>query len=267
VFAESYCDESRNLSSVGPDWKQTHDLDWWSWDIGKREVLSRGRQLAKTLLAGGHPIERLLAFLKAVELDGVKASPRGDYPAWDEARVWLWQLELQVEGSGFDARPVRAEQAEGAGAGNPSALPTATPVNLPVKPPPPSEAEANILIRKYLNEHPKDYSIRKAAEATGISTGRISSLPAWIARPPKKVEGQDRRSNRRERQLTEAILVNVGIEADPSDQASLREAAWNYLEKEAKDENERQKLKRMSEAERENVIASVIDHFDKQIPE
>jgi hypothetical protein len=136
------------------------------------------------------------------------------------------------------------------------------------KAPPPSDLEANFLIRRYLKEHPTDYSIRKASKATGISTGRISGLSAWIARPPRTAtEATNTRSNRRERQLTEAILVNVGVEADPSDQASLREAAWSYAEKNAQDEKERRRLRDMTPAEREQVIASVIDHFDKQVPE
>jgi hypothetical protein len=171
-------------------------------------------------------------------------------------------LDETLDATGAASAQAEAEQAEGAGtdcgwaeAGEP-------------KPPTPSSKEANILVRQYLNKHPNDYSIRKASEATGISTGRICKLPAWLARPPKNApEVNNGRSNRRERELTEAILASVEVENDPSEQASLRETAWLYLERNAKDESERSRLQKMSETDREEVIALVIEHFDKQIPE
>jgi hypothetical protein len=123
-------------------------------------------------------------------------------------------------------------------------------------------------MRQYLKEHPADHNIRDAAAFIGRSTGFACKLPAWMARPPKTGdEVQQHRSNRRERELTDAILANVGVEADPSENACLREAAWLYAERKAKNDDELRRLRNMTDAEREVVIVSVIETFDKDIPE
>jgi hypothetical protein len=187
----------------------------------------------------GHPIMKLIGEVE-------------EFLSW--AMGWCRQQESRAEDPMLPASETE--------------LPAKSPAPAAEKAPPPSDMEANLLIRRYLKEHPTDYSIRKASAATGISTGRISGLSAWIVRPPRTAtDATNTRSNRRERQLTEAILVSVGVEADPSDQASLREAAWLYAEKNAQDEKDRRRLRNMTPAEREEVIASVIEHFDKQSPE
>ncbi len=122
-------------------------------------------------------------------------------------------------------------------------------------------------MRQYLRENPTDYNIRDAAPFIGRSTGFACKLPAWLARPPKTGAEVQHRSNRRESELTEAILASVGVAADPAELASLREAAWRYLERNAKNDKERGRLRKMTDTEREDMIVSVIEHFDKEIPE
>jgi hypothetical protein len=145
---------------------------------------------------------------------------------------WLWDSFLP-DSYKIKRRPVKIE---------PETRPAgATPAIVELQPPPtepPAAAnatkskipfdEANVLVREFLKGRTELPTVREINEKTGVSTGQIGKLPSYTAHKAKIEPQQERNKNRRkqkERPLTEGQLATIGINADPSEEIDLLDAA------------------------------------------
>jgi hypothetical protein len=115
----------------------------------------------------------------------------------------------------------------------------------------PDDDEANLLIKKYLKNHPRP-TIREVAEEIKLSTGKVSQLDAWkrhmaerkAAKPPPK---------KSERSLTDKMLAAKGKTDDPAAKIMQDEAIWQWLLEKAKP-NEKAELHMKTPEEKAKLI-------------
>jgi len=127
----------------------------------------------------------------------------------------------------------------------------------------PDDDEANLLIKRFLKDHPKA-TIRDVANEVGLSTGKVSGLEAWrnhmairrAAKPPAKIK---------ERPLTKKMLERVGKDDDPVQQMIRNEAIWDYLLKNV-DRTMREELLKVSEEKRKELIQLTWDQWKEELP-
>lgn len=124
----------------------------------------------------------------------------------------------------------------------------------------PDDYTANILIKKYLESHPKA-TIREVSKAVGVSIGRIAKLDAWrremaereVAKPlPKKSE----------RQLTDKMLAVMGKKDDPAAKVMLDEAIFRWLLENANQE-ERATLHMKNAEEKAKLIEEAREQYEQ----
>lgn len=127
----------------------------------------------------------------------------------------------------------------------------------------PDDYEANILVKKYLDAHPRA-TIREVAKAVKLSIGKVSQLDAWRQRMAerKAVKPPPRR---KERPLTDKMLAARGQKDDPAARATEEEekqAIWRSLIERAGPE-ERVKLYEMDPDQREALIEAVREQYEE----
>jgi hypothetical protein len=128
------------------------------------------------------------------------------------------------------------------------------------KPIPPDEA--NILVRNYLEQHPRATS-REVAEGVGIALGRVSELPAWRAEYGRR-QANKTPARKKERQLTRKMIEAIGKRDDPSSRIEAEEAAWQELIEKA-EPRERAKLHAMTAEERGRLIKLLLQQKVEEI--
>jgi hypothetical protein len=172
------------------------------------------------------------------------------------------QLGQMAVGGPEDAE---ADEDQGSGvAPRRNAPATADSAKQPKRSDAPDEYEANLLVKKFLDDHPKA-TVKEVSEATGISTGRISGLDAWrremaqrnAAKPlPKKSE----------RQLSEKMLMAKGTEDDPAGKLMEDEAIWQWL-LEISPQDKRADLFQLDKQQKANLIELSREKFRKAHPQ
>jgi hypothetical protein len=122
--------------------------------------------------------------------------------------------------------------------------------------------EANILVRKFLEQNPKA-SARDVAKAVGIALGRVSDLPAWRAEvgrrqaaktPPKKTPMP----------LTKKMTESIKRGDDPAAVAMAREAAWQRLI-EAATGDKKAELFAMTKEQKDRLIDLTLEQYADEI--
>jgi hypothetical protein len=124
--------------------------------------------------------------------------------------------------------------------------------------------EANILVRKFLEDNPKATS-RVVAKGIGIALGRVSDMPAWraeLGRRKASKPAPKKKPIRLTKQMTDAIKKGD----DPGKTAIVRERVWNKLIAAAKPA-ELAKLHAMTKPEREELIDASLEQFAEQFEE
>jgi hypothetical protein len=122
------------------------------------------------------------------------------------------------------------------------------------------EDEANLLVRKYLEQHP-EATARQVAQAVGIALGRVPKLPAWRTELGRR-KAKKASPKRATRPLTQKMLEVVGRKDDPVARIEAEEAAWQWLLEQA-GPDERAKLHAMTTAERRRLIEIALEqHAD-----
>jgi hypothetical protein len=149
--------------------------------------------------------------------------------------LWVLLDRLKYRLQPFQLRPPDEETA-----------PTAEPDRQPIP-----VDEANILVRKFLEKHPRA-SAREVSKGVGIALGRISGLTAWRAEQGRR-EANKKTVPKRERRLTTKMLETIGRTNDPSSRIEIEEAAWQQLLEEA-EPRERAKLHAMTSEQRARLI-------------
>jgi hypothetical protein len=121
-------------------------------------------------------------------------------------------------------------------------------------------AEANVLVRDWLQKHgkadPEKVTLRAVAEATGVSTGGVAKTSAW------KVFEEERKKRRRGAlrtvPLSEGILRNKGddTEDSPPENAIQREdeETWQAILQKAESSTKRADLLQLSDGDRQKLI-------------
>ncbi len=116
--------------------------------------------------------------------------------------------------------------------------------------------EANVLIRKFLDEHPPA-TARDVAKGVGIALGRVSEMPAWRAEHAKRKASRKPRP-KRTRSLTKKMLKAIGREDDPATNLEAEDVAWQELLEKAKPQ-ERANLHAMSKDEKARLIQTYLE--------
>ena len=124
--------------------------------------------------------------------------------------------------------------------------------------------EANIAVRKFLEQHPHA-TARQVVQGVGIAPGRVSKLDSWRA-----VQGR-RKANKtpapkRERKLTRKMLETLGRTNDPALRIEVKEAVWQRLLEEAEPQ-ERAKLHSMKAEDRDRLIQAALEQRQEQLEE
>ena len=126
----------------------------------------------------------------------------------------------------------------------------------------PDDDEINILIIRYLRQHP-GAPISDIVEAINISQGKVDSMDAWkretarrkAAKPLPKIK---------ERQLTKEMLAAIGQKVDPAIEKVMKDdAIWQWMMKKAKP-NEKADLHMKTAQERESLVELVREQYDEE---
>jgi hypothetical protein len=127
------------------------------------------------------------------------------------------------------------------------------------------KAQAEILVRDYLNKHKGEKpTARDVSAATGVSLGALPGLPPWqVYQAQKKSEQLMRPPGRKTQRLTQKMLEAIGKVADPSEHISTEEAAWRFSLESASPE-EKARLNALKPQERAEYINLVIKQFVDQ---
>ena len=229
----------------------------FQWRLVKAGELAGDRAKPATLRDASRAMRN--AF-RVLEWLGVEDRPERPMPAesLDDAKQQLDDLE----------RWIRKQHKAG---WKPSKKPmTPTKTTATAKPGKRSDAipddEANILIRKFLEQNPKASS-REVAEGVGIALGRVSKMPSWRAEigrrkaaksPPKKTPIP----------LTKKMTETIKRGDDPAKVAELREQVWNKIVSAAEGKrSELERLHAMTTAEKDRLIDVGLEHYADQFEE
>src|SRR5262249_24782283 len=129
--------------------------------------------------------------------------------------------------------------------------------------PPIPKNEANLIVRKYLKSNP-NATARDIAENCAIALGRVSRMPAGQVHLAQKQTSLTSTGAKASRQLTKRMLESIGNEDDPSAPMETEEAAWRYLEENAKTPEEESRLNAMTKEKKAEAIRLVMEHFADQ---
>jgi len=247
------------------------DCDYW-WDAyieiaeaQDRECFALSDQLddfirsteslAQTAEGFGLDSTPLVRFLHDARLFYNKI--QGDrLPVADEAvQVLIDRLKFKLQGH----QPVVAMPLS---AVSPPA--TANPQQSDQKRKPLPEDEANLLVRKYLEEHPQA-TIREVARDVDIATGRVSKLPAWRAEFGRRKANKEV-AKKSTRPLTNKMLQSIGKGDDPAARLEAEETVWQRLLEEAAP-NERANLHAMPREQRAKLVEAVREQYADRLPD
>lgn len=124
--------------------------------------------------------------------------------------------------------------------------------------------EANIKVRKYLEQHPTA-TTREIAKAVGIAHGRVTLMPAWKAEKVRR-ETNKVHTPKPARRLTKRMLNAVETGKDPAAIAEAREAAWEQILEKAGPQ-EMAKLKAMTPKEKAKLVQTALEQFKDDLDE
>jgi hypothetical protein len=132
----------------------------------------------------------------------------------------------------------------------------------PKSDPPPDNFEANLMVKKFIDSHPKA-TIREISSATGISTGRIAKLDTWrLVMAQRKAERPS--PKKLERPLMQKMQASLGKYNDPAARLMEEEAIFQWLLERAKPD-ERVRLHMTKGEEREKLIELTREQYNKEI--
>lgn len=150
--------------------------------------------------------------------------------------------------SGWKPTPKKVEQAQ-------------TPKKHPRREDIPDDDEANLLIKKFVQSHPKA-TIREVAAEVGLSVGKIAQLEAWkrVMAERKAAKPAPKKS---ERQLSDKQLAAIGQSADPAEKVMQDEAIWQWLIENA-GPKEKAELHIKTPTERAKLIDLVREQYEDE---
>jgi hypothetical protein len=236
------------------------DLAEWlsfQWRLVKAGELAGDMAKAGTLRDAMKSIRNVF---RVLEWLGLEDRPERPLPAstLEEAKQRIDELERWVRRkhkSGWKPSKKPTAPAKASAAAKPGKRSDAIP-----------DDEANILIRKFLEQHPKA-TARDVAEGVGIALGRVSKMAAWRAEfgrrkaaksPPKKTPIP----------LTKKMTETIKRGDDPAKVAELREQVWNKIIDAAESKrSELERLHAMTTAEKERLIDVGLEHYADQLEE
>ncbi len=131
----------------------------------------------------------------------------------------------------------------------------------------PDDYEADILIKRYLDQNPKA-TIREVAPAAGLSVGKVSGMDAWKLHMARK-KASRAPSKKDARPLSREMLACIGQE-DSMDDVDARidaeERVWRRLLEEA-DETRRAELHSMNAEKKRQIIETASKHYADRLTE
>jgi hypothetical protein len=131
----------------------------------------------------------------------------------------------------------------------------------PIKEKPRDDDEANLRIKRYVQDHPQA-TIRQVAEYVGYSVGKTQTLDAWrLTMARRKADKPLKKKT--ERPLTDKMLAVRGTDNDPAAKVMLDEVIWQWVVEKAKRE-ERAELFLMSPAQKAKIIDLSREMYEKE---
>ena len=131
----------------------------------------------------------------------------------------------------------------------------------------PDDYEVNILIKRYLDQHPKA-TIRDVAGEMDLSTGKVSEMDAW-RREMARRKAAKRPAKKDSRPLTGEMLACIRKE-DSMDDVDARidaeEAVWRRLIEQA-DEQKRAELFAMTKQQKKALIETAVKQYADRLTE
>jgi hypothetical protein len=228
-----------SFNTEGLDWAELRSLREQAADVGTQPspwVLTRGRTNPGEISPPAHWFGKVRAIWHRLGIDGPLPSffdelealwhdpafqgrQEVDYVRLDlrvTSQLKRLVVELEATVVGFVSGPTERSVTEGGPSGTRQ-------TRMP-------REEANILVRDYLDRHPRA-SIRKVVKATGVSQTSISNTTAWKAAQETKKAGRPS-SDKGNRRLTAKMLASVGKREDPSAEIDTMEHLERmYIEK------------------------------------
>ncbi|MFO1044791.1 MAG: hypothetical protein U0941_23715 [Planctomycetaceae bacterium] len=126
--------------------------------------------------------------------------------------------------------------------------------------------EANILIRKFLEQNPKATS-REVASGVGIALGRVPQMAAWRAEVGRRKAAKPA-PKKSAIPLTRKMTESIKRGDDPAKVAMLREQVWDKIISAADGKrSELERLHAMTTAEKDRLIDAGLEHFSDHLEE